>query len=405
MADLLFTPNEKQAQAIKLAKEWYINQEKRPFIITGCAGSGKSTLIKFLINELGIPIEKTTYLTFTGKAASVLIMKGHQATTIHRFIYNPEADEKDPTKINFKLKDLEQIDKNIELVIVDEFYMVSNDLMKDLMSFNLRIILLGDPNQLPPIGDKNMYADMSDVYLDQPMRQELESPILYIANLARTHKRIPYGDYGDGVKVIRRNQIREEYFMKDQIIAGFNKTVKNLNRYYRKKFLHAESLMPMKGEKLMCLKNNWRMFCTEGNLDINLVNGMTGYLASDITEESTIKTIACTKANFQPDFFEVSMFPDILIDLLYFQYEYKDENEFWENREKYEDIIRNRKIFEKTSFSTIEKFMYGYAATCYKCQGSQFGSVFFIQESFRDKWYQHLYTGITRAEKELILVL
>ena len=62
----------KQEQGLKIAVERYKNKE-RYTVIAGYAGSGKSTLIKFIISALRVhPEEEVCYVAFTGKAATVL---------------------------------------------------------------------------------------------------------------------------------------------------------------------------------------------------------------------------------------------------------------------------------------------------------------------------------------------
>ena len=82
------TLTDKQAKGLKLAVSRYKNKE--PFtVIAGFAGSGKSTLVQFIIKELNIPESKIAYVAYTGKAALVLKNKGCPgATTAHKLLYH-----------------------------------------------------------------------------------------------------------------------------------------------------------------------------------------------------------------------------------------------------------------------------------------------------------------------------
>lgn len=398
----MITLTDKQNNAIKLAKDWWFNEKSlKPFVILGMAGSGKSTIVKFLVEEIGLPKNAVSFCTLTGKAASVLQRKGNPATTIHRLIYDPVEDPK-TKEIKFELK--EKLPEELQLIVVDEFAMVNKEIMNDLMSFGKKLILIGDPYQLPPpFGEKNGLDKDYDVLLDEPMRQALESPIIYLANQAKNKQRIKYGEYGN-CKVIRNTQIKlSELKEADQVIAGKNVTVKKLNRFYRNKVLDINSLYPKKGEKLMCLKNNYSLFCTEDKIDANLVNGLSVILESDIDE---MQSIASSLVDIRPEFFEDHCFKRIYLDLLFFKYEYNKFDELFNNKKIHENILKARANFTFEQSIQINPFTFGYVCTCYKYQGSEAPNIFFFQEFMGKETYaQHLYTGITRASEKLTLVL
>lgn len=402
----IITLNDDQNAALLLAKVWWLSGEKRPFILEGCAGSGKTTIIKFLVEEIGITKYNVVFCTFTGKAASQLQRKGNNATTIHKLIYNPFEDPK-THEIRFTLKP--EIEGDIKLIVVDEYGMVDDKMMNDLESFGIPIILVGDPYQLPPIGKPNKYLVLpeteKDIILTQPMRQSLDSPIVYLADLARKGERIKYGNYGN-CKVIRKSSIDiDEFLAADQIIAGKNITVKKLNQFYRHN-KGIRGVLPKKGERLMCLKNDWRTLCTEGNISTSLINGLPVILETDFVD--TMEKLKIARASVRPEFFTESKFSNIQIDLMFFE---KDWNNFQEyqnikDNESFKDIIERRRNFEFGTGTRINPFTFGYVCTCYKFQGSEAPNVFFIQEYMGKNIYkQHLYTGITRASEKLTLVL
>ena len=77
-----------QQKGLKIALERHKNNEKYT-TIAGYAGTGKSTLVKFIINALQVDPTKVAYATFTGKAAEVLRKKGNpNAMTLHRLLYD-----------------------------------------------------------------------------------------------------------------------------------------------------------------------------------------------------------------------------------------------------------------------------------------------------------------------------
>lgn len=397
--------NKKQENGIKSAIDWFYNiGTPQVFTIAGYAGTGKTTLVHFIIEALKIPIESVRFVSFTGKAASVLTQKGNPATTIHKLIYNIKPKEEYEDEIEFILKSNEEFDESLRLLIVDEISMVSKELMSDLLSFHVKTILLGDPFQLPPVqGDNNGFLKNPDVFLDEVMRQSLENPILYLANKLRNKERINYGEYGDSM-VIRRSDLRDNYFTDvDQIICGKNKTVMNLNKYYRNHFLGATNCKPMVGEKLLCLRNNWSKEVSEGNICQSLINGLSGSV-TDISPNIN-RNMGTMLFNFKPDFFKENEFCNILCDYLYFRDSIISDNDIYNNYEMYKQEIYHRKEFDKQGGGKIDKFTYGYAITCYKSQGSEFGSVLYVDEYLsKELYYQHFYTAVTRAKDQIIIV-
>ena len=391
----------KQENAIKLAKEWDKSNNEKPFVIMGIAGSGKSTLVQFIIEALNILEEKVAFVTFTGKAASVLTRKKCNACTIHKFFYDIVEDSK-TKKISFKKK--EKISDSVELIVIDEFYMVTEEMMNDILSFNKKVIALGDNFQLPPVMSKPNKLDKNpDVYLDEPLRQSLDNPIIYLANRAKNHQRIDFGSYGDNVIVVPNNQLNDEYFLMDQIIVGKNKTAQKFNNFYRKKFFNTTQPLPVKNEKLICLRNNWNLFTTENNVGVNLVNGITGYIDEDMNEMSCYDHLSATRINFRPEFFDESKFKSVLTDTLMFKERLCTDKDL--DNEKYADIMKKRWAYNKFEINGfVNIFNFGYAISCYKSQGSEFNSVFFVQETLsKSSYWSHLYTGITRASEKLVL--
>lgn len=408
-----FVLTDEQSRGIEKAKEWYLSDSKKPFVILGCAGSGKSTIVKFIIDNIGIDRNKNVaYVTLTGKAASVLIKKGNPAKTIHKLIYDPQFDEAGNV-VDFLKK--EALDDNLKLIVADEFFMNEEKIMDDLTSYGLKIICLGDNNQLPPpFGEKNKLAENPDVVLTQPLRQELDNPIIYLAQKAMNHERITAGDYGNGVIVVRKNNMPLDRMMNaDQIIVGKNDTVKKFNKFYRSNFLGIKSdeWIPKKGEKLICLKNNWRLTCSEDGISTNLVNGLGLYNDEDPSYNTFHENFMMS---IRPDFFENSLFKNVPVDALYFKHGFTKDSEVFDKaniaKYGYGEALKKRAAFKKTFENyNIEKLTYGYTITCHKSQGSEWEDVFFVFEPFAgprdDLYWQMLYTGITRASKKLVLVI
>jgi len=420
---------EEQAKAVDAIAKWYYFKNNEPLVVVGAGGTGKSSIISTFIEILGLSSFTTAFVTFTGKAASVLIKKGNKrAKTIHQLIYDPELD-KDGNIIGFKKK--QRLTEALNLIVVDEYYMVDDAIMTDILSYGVPVICLGDKYQLPPPSGKinSLAKRKPDIELTQILRQAKDSPIIYLATKARNHERIRVGNYGDNVRVISKDSLTSEdlKFMMtaDQIICGKNDTVKKLNNFYRRKFLKIdpELTLPQLGEKLICLRNNWNIKFNVNNFDINLVNGLgLKYIKHSAFDGPDYnKFDECGSFYAVPDFAEpsditISNISLIHYDGLAFKYglfsdaEIKDEKNIAEYG--YAEVLKKRKYFgsmNKSAYNNYNLLNYGYAITTHKSQGSSWNKVFLLFEPFsspsKDLYWQQLYTGISRAETELVLAI
>jgi exodeoxyribonuclease V len=404
MAITEITLTDKQNKAKNEAIAWFRNEEvngkdsNRIFTVAGLAGTGKSTMVSVTIEDMNLDEDEVAYVAYTGMAASVLLRKGNKnAMTIHKLIYNaiPIEDDKGiVVKFDFILKD-ELDNKKLKLIVVDEVSMVNEPMLRDLQSFGIKIMALGDPGQLPPISGGNTLLDKPDVFLDEILRQALDNPIIYVSMLAREGKRIPHGLYGDAVQVIARNELHEDMFKySDQIIAGYNKTVKALNLYHRKHILGVESPFPIEGDKMICLKNDWNYRLSEKGIEVYLVNGLIGHITGIQSQNRTL----LYKMGFKPSFIEDEYFPKLFVDKTPFL------------SEKMQQSVNPKSlyVFRKPIIDSygIQEFAYGNVITCHKSQGSEFNNVLLFNEvlnrQLHNRW---LYTGITRAKEKLILVM
>lgn len=154
----------KQEQGLKIAVERYKNHE-RWTCIAGYAGSGKSTLIKFIISALDVdPETEVCYVAFTGKAATVLQQKGcPNATTAHKLLY--KARMLPNGKYKFTPKSNEELSQ-YKVIVVDEVSMLPSAMWHLLLSHGIYIIAAGDPGQLPPIeeADNNHVLDKPHIF-------------------------------------------------------------------------------------------------------------------------------------------------------------------------------------------------------------------------------------------------
>jgi exodeoxyribonuclease-5 len=160
--------------------------EQKQFIsLGGYAGTGKSTIIKVILKALE---QKGLYFlpcAYTGKAANILRKKGiGNSSTIHSSIYRPCVDENGETFWNLVEKN--KMVNEIDGFIIDEASMVGKEIHKDLCSFGLPIIYIGDHGQLEPIGTEFNLMKDPDYKLETVHRNAGE--IAYFADHLRQGK-------------------------------------------------------------------------------------------------------------------------------------------------------------------------------------------------------------------------
>lgn len=133
----------KQEEALRECLRRYRNGEQYT-VISGYAGTGKSTLVEFIISALDLDKElEVAYCAFTGKAAQVLVSKGcPNATTAHNLLYNAKLNRKTGKYIFIpKIR----LDSNLKLVVVDEISMLPKNMWELLLSHGIHVIACGDP--------------------------------------------------------------------------------------------------------------------------------------------------------------------------------------------------------------------------------------------------------------------
>lgn len=409
------TPDQRDAE--ELIKEWFFNLGTQIFVLCGYAGTGKTFLIDHAVRALGLtPGKSAVFVAPTGKAASVLLRSGTPAGTVHSLIYTREeefdVDENgeiiSERFLRFVRK--EKIDSEIKLIVVDETSMVSDEVLRDLLSFGVKCLFSGDPAQLPPVGGTNTLLSMPCVTLTQIVRQEKDNPIVRLASMARAGKILPYGNYGDCVLVAPRYSLspaeRRKLLMEaDQVIVGTNRTRENLNREIRSYLgISASAVLPVDGEKVICTLNNWGKKIDERG-EFHLVNGIIGVCRNVEEGEDGLG-----KLDFQADFLDKQV-EDLPFDTGIFRegryyHGYGDKACFLENgalvHERSYELLRRFKVRRE---DTVCRFEFAYAVTCHKAQGSEYDFVVVFDESrlFNDgaRW---LYTAITRAKKKLVIL-
>ena len=357
-----------QEAAIRAVSVWLKTPRGKPyFYLAGYAGTGKTTLARHLAEGVDGDV---VYGAFTGKAALVMRSKGCRgAGTIHSLIYRLEDETAESP--SFRINADSPVAK-AELVVIDEVSMVGEDLAKDLLSFGTKVLVLGDPAQLPPVrGTGYFTADEPDVMLTEVHRQARDNPVVRLSMDVREGRRLEVGDFGE-TRVVRRGDLDPAAVVAaDQVLVGMNRTRHLYNRRLRE-LAGRTSTLPEVGERLVCLRNN------RGK---GLLNG-------------GLWTVAAVSAR-----------PDGLVKL---GVEPADPGV---KRRRVEVTVHPSHFTEEAPppgrTSLLDDFTYGYALTVHKAQGSQWDRVTLFDESwaFRDDRARWLYTGITRAAEAITVVV
>src|SRR6201995_3470482 len=189
-----FSPQ--QDAALKAVAEWLKAKPGRGqtplvFRLFGYAGTGKTTLARHIAENVD---GKVLFAAFTGKAALVMRSKGcERASTIHSLIYKTrESGEEVPS---FDLWDEAPASK-AALIVIDECSMVDAELGRDLMSFGVPVLVLGDPAQLPPVQGGGFFTEVEpDVMLTEVHRQAEDNPIIRLSMDIRDGRELDMGRY------------------------------------------------------------------------------------------------------------------------------------------------------------------------------------------------------------------
>lgn len=379
-------------------EHWYHSSTKQTYEISGAAGTGKTTLVLYLIERLGLSLDEVLFVAYMGKAATQLARHGLPAKTIHSAIYDydvvPVKDEEGhrvflsdgrlKVKGEFVLKN--HLKKKYKLIVIDECGMVPVNIAKDILSFGLPIIALGDLNQLPPVFGEAYFLQKPDSILRKIMRQSEGNPIVWLSQQILQGNYLKSGVYGKSA-VIERSDLNDFLFKSTDIVITERNNIRNsVNRYYREQlYRFTNPLRPYVREKVICRKNNWDLSVGKG---IYFTNGLTGTLTDVNMSSFNGKTI---KVDFMPDFIDKT-FNSVPVS---YHHLFNLEDELSDS--------------ERAGERYLDKIEFAYAITCHSSQGSQYSNVVFLEDD-RNVWSADMrkkihYTAVTRAIDQVTYVL
>lgn len=258
--------------------------------------------------------------------------------------------------------------------------MVGEDLAKDLLSFGKRILVLGDPAQLPPVKNEGYFINAKpDIMLTEVHRQARDNPIIRMSMDIREGRGLLVGQYGESMVLkqasVPRDRMAELVIDADQLLCGMNRTRTTFNNRIREiKGLAGKSSPwhPTDGDRLICLRNKKQKHLFNGGMWETMTVAQKGEGKLEIVAKSM------------------------------------DEERDPVELEVYENFFNGTETeIDWRSLRGTEEFTFGWAITCHKSQGSQWDNVIVFDESgaFREARKNWLYTAVTRAAERVTVIV
>ncbi|MBQ0076700.1 MAG: AAA family ATPase [Bacteroidales bacterium] len=449
---LPFVPNSGQEAAIDLLSHFLAERSERPcFLLTGYAGTGKTSVVSALTNAMAALNQPTVLLAPTGRAAKVMShYSGTNAYTIHKWIYHTENKPDQVADIKFSLAFNK--DKNT-LFIIDEASMIDQYVLRDLIQFvyqgeGCKMLLLGDEAQLPPVGYEESpalqqneleslgltvhYAQLTEVArqaqdsgilsnatkVRQLVEQPSEAP-KHIMDIVKAEQDVQLLPGNEMVAEIERSY--DEVGLEETlIITRSNKRTNLYNQGVRAQLLWKEDMLQT-GDRIMVSRNNYFFteqyeglpFLANGDmLEVVRLRGereLYGYHFVDASLRSL---------DYEWEVDVVLWLDTLLTDNPEKNYELQRDL-YTKIAEDYPEIRTKKEMREKVAASPYYNALqvrYAYAVTCHKSQGGQWKRVFIdpgaLAESEEEttnnssvkqnlRW---LYTALTRATEKIYLL-
>lgn len=433
---------ESQSEALQLLEEFISDvHQNKCFILKGYAGTGKTTLVSHLVLNFRKQRKKIKLLAPTGRAAKVMSNYAKtSASTIHKQIYflSDALEGKGLLRAKNVFYDTLFVVDEASMVGIDS-YGKEGDLLNDLLDYvfcgqGCSLLLVGDPGQLPPVGQLNSpalsaeylggYYQSLKIYtytLQEVVRQAFGSQILQNATNIRNSKtfQAPFFKH-IGKEVVRTTglelmdhlqSIPYQDMQSFVLLTLSNKRADMWNQELRKRLLGYEEFME-RGELLMVVKNNY-YWAADREMGL-IANGEMLKVTKVLREEVCygFPFIHVKLENLDGEEFIVVCFKDTvnsgvpnLPRELQKQLFYAIEKDFINEKNK----RKRYQLIMKTPHFNALQIKYAYAITAHKSQGGQWENVFidygFIPETMDMKGYsQWLYTCLTRATKKVFLV-
>ncbi len=459
--ELGFPPTAEQHAAIEVFASFLADRNDQSLmILRGSAGTGKTTVASAMVRTLHRLGQKTVLLAPTGRAAKVFALNsGRPASTIHRRIYRQKSlDGAFGMGFNSARDTLFMVDESSMISAVASASFVDSgvsgsSLLDDLLRYvyegqGCRLLLIGDPAQLPPVGEEEAPALQSSVMrgfgmhvyestLSEVVRQAEESGILWNATRIRRMQteaaegfelalpRIRFRGFADVLRVPGGELIESLSSSYSRVgvddtmvVTRSNKRANVYNLGIRNTILDREDELTT-GDLLMVVKNKYLTPPTQDS-----ASGAIDFIANgDRARVQRVRNVrdlygfrfADVWLQF-PDYDDYEMTSTVLLDTLTTEapaltHEQSDQL-FQAVLEDYSDIPqkaeRMKKMKEDPYYNALQ-VKFAYAVTCHKAQGGQWAHVYIDQGYMTDDmltpdYVRWLYTAFTRATEKVFLV-
>lgn len=464
----------------------FLESDNKIFILKGYAGSGKTTLLRGVVEHLKSIQKQCELMAPTGRAAKILRDKIGQGKTIHSSIYNLEdmkainADSKEVADHNMKyIFPIDLNNNNERVLIVDEASMVSskksenelfdfgtNVLLNDLLTYSFstnnknKIIFVGDPAQLAPVGDNNSWA----LDLEYFKNRGYEGQMAELTEVKRQDNNLILDnatEIRNTLNLNPRNELKLEYDDKtfidldsinvidqyvalypnpeigDGVVISFSNSQSYHYNYGIREALYPKNKEIIPGDLILINNNNYHSYPTElYNGDIAKVIDKSEVVETQSAPVWTIKDGKKERVTISLGFRKVkirvphydgevecyiietllnSIDRDLTLDMtkaLYINFVMRFNERQLKREEK---GLKKHKVgseefkmaLKSDPFYNAIRAKYGYAITCHKAQGGEWDKVF-VDYSGRvglfDDALRWCYTATTRAVKTLYAI-
>jgi exodeoxyribonuclease-5 len=308
----------------------------------------------------------------------------------------------------------EALDRHYDLIIVDEASMVDDKMLRDLLSYQIPILAVGDHGQLPPVGGSGSLMKAPMLRLERIHRQAEGNPIIALSKMIREEGRLPQADLGDAVRFghlrfvdrileERYEDASAERLLEMGLACYTNRRRVGLNTSVRRArgIARTGHELPVEGEHVVCLRN---IKARDGSPPI--ANGMRGVLTSNAVPSPKFDVRGDKKISESETHLRGTIaFPEDEIDERPYEMLWK---QFGRDKtfNRPEDLARETGIFSFAMAGAL--FDFGFAMTVHKMQGSQFDDLVVCAERpgpvSDDDWRRWLYTAVTRAALKLTIL-
>jgi ATP-dependent exoDNAse (exonuclease V) alpha subunit len=421
------------------------------FILRGYAGTGKTTSVAALVKALPAFKLRSLLLAPTGRAAKVMSSySGRMALTIHKKIYRKRV----AVSMDMSFQLAPNLAENT-LFIIDEASMIADEwntqngssFLKDLMEFvynqkNCAVLFVGDTAQLPPVGSldspalnkkylvDNFHLKVTEVELREVVRQEQKSGILANATMLRelinqddvTLPQFITKGYRDifrmtGLKLVEGLEYAYSKFGIENclVVCRSNKSANVYNQQIRARLLYREEELTG-GDQIMVVRNNY-FWLPDSEATAFIANGDMAKITRVRNEE---ERYGFRFSEVQMEFLDYpeagSITCKVMLDTLQAEtpnLSYEQSKKLYEGLSEDYAHITNKKerllAIKQDPYYNALQIKFAYAVTCHKAQGGQWDAVFVDQGYLTDEmvdmdFLRWLYTGVTRAKRELFLV-